>query len=79
MVQTSDGNGRVVDAELVEFERRQAVPETLVNRALELREHHYGFASHTKQTQTQTQSQASLFVSCFRFRFLFLLYGIQFN
>lgn len=46
MVKTSDRNGRVVDAELVEFERRKAVPETLVNRALELREHHYGFASH---------------------------------
>lgn len=46
VVKTSDRNGRVVDAELVEFERRKAVPETLVNRALELREHHYGFASH---------------------------------
>ena len=46
VVKTSDGNGRVVDAELVEFERRKAVPEALVNRALELCEHHYGFASH---------------------------------
>ena len=39
---TSDGNGRVVDAELVELERGQPVPETLVHLALELREYQYG-------------------------------------
>jgi hypothetical protein len=42
VVCTSNGNGRVVDAELVELERGQPVPETLVYLALELREYQYG-------------------------------------
>jgi hypothetical protein len=39
---TSDAHGRVVDAELVELERGQPVPETLVHLALELCKYQYG-------------------------------------
>lgn len=71
---TSDGNGRVIDAKLVELQWRQSVPETLVHRALKRCELKYGFATaplHDFSTaisclpSSSSSSSSSFFFSCF--------------